>query len=337
MASKYIGALVDEYDNFFKEAVKKDAKGKALANQKELDEIKQERLDALKAKVSDLEIWEGVEIRKSSYRTKFVNGALMSSPIIMGEYLIYKLGKWVYERMAYGDKKEEEIPLSPFPIANPVVTHFHPVAFVEQMRRMSVDRAPWVEIAINEWNLYKGVRQTESPLKEQIYKYFDSSSYPSGTNKTNWCAAFVNWCFEETKEYKGTNPIANVAAYDWLPPSSAKELRDDVDGWKEGIKLDSVDEAFVGAIIVFSHSHVAFVVGQTEDKKSLIYLGGNQSDGAPNDGKGKRTICTNPKLKTGFNSSFWLIKPKNYKVVGKTHLPIISSEGAELSYEDTHS
>ncbi|PKQ63818.1 hypothetical protein BZG02_07275 [Labilibaculum filiforme] len=79
--------------------------------------------------MSDLEIWEGVEIRKSSYRTKFVNGALMSSPIIMGEYLIYKLGKWVYERMAYGDKKEEEIPLSPFPIANPVVTHFHPVVF----------------------------------------------------------------------------------------------------------------------------------------------------------------------------------------------------------------
>jgi predicted chitinase len=38
--------------------------------------------------------------------------------------------------MAYGDKKEEAIPLSPFPIANPVVYHFHPVAFVEQMRRM---------------------------------------------------------------------------------------------------------------------------------------------------------------------------------------------------------
>ncbi len=134
--SKYIAGLVDEYDNFYKEAVKKDAKGKALANQQELDEIKQERLDALKAKVSDLEIWEGIEVRKSSYRTKFVNGALMSSPIIMGEYLIYKLGKWVYERMAYGDKKEEEIPLSPFPIANPVVSHFHPVAFVEQMRRI---------------------------------------------------------------------------------------------------------------------------------------------------------------------------------------------------------
>ncbi|PKQ63030.1 hypothetical protein BZG02_09670 [Labilibaculum filiforme] len=89
--------------------------------------------------MSDLEIWEGVEIRKSSYRTKFVNGALMSSPVTFGGYLIYKYGKWVYERMAYGDKKKEEIPLSPFPIDDPVVTHFHPVAFVEQMRRMGDD------------------------------------------------------------------------------------------------------------------------------------------------------------------------------------------------------
>ena len=68
-------------------------------------------------------------------------------------------------------------------------------------------------------------------MKEQIFKYFDESSYPSGTNKTNWCAAFVNWCFEQTDEFKGTNPVANVAAYDWLPPAKAKSLRDDVDGW----------------------------------------------------------------------------------------------------------
>ncbi|PKQ63034.1 hypothetical protein BZG02_09690 [Labilibaculum filiforme] len=49
----------------------------------------------------------------------------MSSPVIFGGYLIYKYGKWVYERMAYGDKKEEEISLSPFPIANPVVSHWN--------------------------------------------------------------------------------------------------------------------------------------------------------------------------------------------------------------------
>ncbi len=234
------------------------------------------------------------------------------------------------------DEKElPEIKLQEFS-SDSLVYYFHPVAFVEAMRRMSENIAPWVTIAIREWNKYKGVRQTESPLKQQIYKYFDSSSYPSGTYKTNWCAAFVNWCFEQTEEFRGTNPIANVAAYDWLPSVLAKEHRSDIDGWKNSVKLESVKDAFVGAIIVFSHSHVAIVVGQSEDRKSLIYLGGNQSDGAPNDGKGKRTICTNPKLKSGFNSSFWLVKPKDFKISCNPYLPVLSADGAELSYEDTH-
>ncbi|WP_161636324.1 hypothetical protein [Saccharicrinis fermentans] len=60
----------------------------------------------------------------------------MTSPIAIGTYLTYKFGKWVYEKMTSEDEPEQEIPLSPFPIANPVVYHFHPVAFVEQMRRL---------------------------------------------------------------------------------------------------------------------------------------------------------------------------------------------------------
>lgn len=87
-------------------------------------------------------------------------------------------------------------------------------------------------------------------MKEQIFKYFDESSYPSGTNKTNWCAAFVNWCFEQTDEFKGTNPVANVAAYDWLPPAKAKSLRDDVDGWINGVFSRQSNPAPTGWVLL---------------------------------------------------------------------------------------
>ncbi len=92
----------------------------------------------------------------------------------------------------------------------------------------------------------------------------------------------------------------------------------------------------MGAVIVFSHSHVAFIAGQSKDKKSLIYLGGNQSDGATNEGPGKRTICTNPKSKSGFNTKFWLVKPKNHPLNSNKELPVISSGGKELGYKETH-
>ncbi len=222
------------------------------------------------------------------------------------------------------------------------VYHFHPIAFVEQMKLITAPTIPpWMEYAFQELNSFKGVRQNESPLKEKIYEYFDSSSYPAGTYKTNWCASFINWCFEQTNKYKKTNPKANVAAFDWLTPSLAKRKRkevqdlEDVDGWINGELVRNIEDAFLGAVIVFNHSHVAFVVGQSADKKDLIYLGGNQSDGATNDGPGKRTICTNPISKSNINKSFWLSKPKRFKIPS-LELPIVSADGGELGYEDTH-
>ncbi|WP_200871477.1 hypothetical protein, partial [Saccharicrinis fermentans] len=135
-SGQYLSPLIEELDQFYEKALKKDADGKELENQQELDAIREERKEAFKAKVEQLALWEGIEARKSSYRSKWVNGALVTSPITMGPYLAYKFGKWVYEKMTSEDEPEQEIPLSPFPIANPVVYHFHPVAFVEQMRRM---------------------------------------------------------------------------------------------------------------------------------------------------------------------------------------------------------
>ncbi len=69
--------------------------------------------------------------------TKWVKGDLVTTSVITGAYLSYKLGKWVYEKITNSDEPEQEIPLSPFPIEQPVVYHFHPVAFVEQMKKIN--------------------------------------------------------------------------------------------------------------------------------------------------------------------------------------------------------
>ena len=200
----------------------------------------------------------------------------------------------------------------------------------------SKGKAPWMPFAIQELQTYGGIRQTESPLKERIFEYFEKSSNTRGTNTTRWCASFVNWCFYQAG-YTKINPNTNVAAFDWLPPSESKKKRSDVDGWVEGELITDIKDVFVGAVIVFSHSHVAFVLGETKDGKSFIYLGGNQSDGKKGDGSGRRTICTNPISKSEFNSKFWIVKPKDYTPSEKEKiLPKISPDGKELDYSTTH-
>jgi len=65
----------------------------------------------------------------------------------------------------YGDKKEEEIPLSPFPIANPAVYHFHPVSFVQQMMRME-DSDPNVIYINRKWEKWTGINESSATFSE---------------------------------------------------------------------------------------------------------------------------------------------------------------------------
>ncbi|WP_227625535.1 M23 family metallopeptidase [Geofilum rubicundum] len=102
------------------------------ARKQELETLKKERMAAFEAKVKQLAIWEEIESRKGSYASKFVKGALLTNPLTTGGYLTYEGVKWLYRKF----RSDEEIPLSPFPVNNPVVYHFHPIAFVEGMRRM---------------------------------------------------------------------------------------------------------------------------------------------------------------------------------------------------------
>jgi hypothetical protein len=286
-----------------------------------------------------------ININQEPWVTKY---GYASNPTYMleeGEYV--KRKKWVYTRQKFEQRWGFVNGKTIVKDVTDVLMRDHynkgkPNVFVgkcenvKEEKKESEQTAPWMPFAVEELKTYGGVRQTESPLKERIYTYFDESSMPSGNNKTYWCGSFVNWCFEQVEDYKNTNSIANVAAFDWLPKVEAKKQRKDVDGWTNSELVSSIDDVFYGAVIVFSHSHVAFVCGQSKDGKSLIYLGGNQSDGKPNDGKGKRTISTNPILKSGLGTKFWIVKPINYSPTSKEkELPKVSADGKELTKETT--
>ncbi len=136
--------------------------------------------------------------------------------------------------------------------------------------------APWMKFAMEEYENYKEFKENESPLKEKIIDYYHKSTVLGnihyGTDKewteqVSWCASFVNWCFEQTDNYKGTNKKPNAfynsKAYAWKH-----------ENWEHGEKT----EPFYGAVIVTNFSHTGFVVGKTESGR-IVILGGNQ-DGA---------------------------------------------------------
>ena len=288
-------------------------------------------------------------INKEPWVTKYGYSSNPSFMLETGEKK--KRKKWVYTKQQYEDRagfeggktyiwevekvlREEHYDEGKLNVFNGVCEENKEKK--EEKKTTTDERAPWMKYAVGELKSYGGIRQNESPLKEKISKYFDLSSLPSGNYSTYWCASFVNWCFEQTKDYKETNSMTNVAAFDWLPPEQAKLKRKDIDGWKKGELIDSIEDVFYGAVIVFSHSHVAFVMGETEDGKSLIYIGGNQSDGQRGDGPGKRTISTNPILKSKFGKTFWLIKPKGYSVSeNEKKLDKLTTNGKELDKSST--
>ncbi len=247
--------------------------------------------------------------------------------------------KKYYEDISFYDELNgiEKLP------SKDAVYHAHPARFLAHLDFLSSGfGAPWVPFAWGEYKKYTKIRAPNSPLREKISEYFDETSFSQGTYANNWCGAFVSWCFAQT-EFKGSNVSGAGAAFDWLPPSMSKKHRTDVDGWLNCELIDNLDDVFVGAVIVFNHSHVAFVVGQTETGNSLVYLGGNQSDGykvagnlSLSDGSGRRTICTNPISKKKFNKKFWLTRPRNYKPKGfEKTLPVISADGTILDRNTT--
>ena len=189
-------------------------------------------------------------------------------------------------------------------------------------------KAPWIQNAFYEFNEYGNYTADQRELKERIDFYFD----PNQASYNLWCAAFIHWCFLNTIDYRDTNTSSWAAAFDWLTPAQSRE-KGKGNGWPDGEIITNTSDAFIGAIIVFSYSHIAFIIGETFDGESFVYLGGNQGGL----GSGKRKITKNSKKKSEINNSFWLMKPKKYTpTLEEKQLPKLNVVGTELGYSDTH-
>lgn len=170
------------------------------------------------------------------------------------------------------------------------------------------EEAPWMKHAMSEYNTYKDIEEKTSPLKERIQTYFSTTNAKTGKYTSPWCGAFVNWCFEQTDEYKGTNSGLTALAFDWGDKGNAKAKtsRHKPDGWENG----ETCQPFYGAVIVLNYSHVAFIVGKNSKKNKYVYIGGNQGG----DKSGTQKIQFGS---VTIGKEFQIMKPKKYIVTSE--------------------
>ena len=135
---------------------------------------------------------------------------------------------------------------------------------------------PWMKVAWEEYEKYKGKHNKQSPLKERICDYFNNSNYKAGTNETSWCAAFVTWCLNKSSpSYEEPKGDGDVKARAFTPKGKYKEY------YWEKAKVTNNNKPAYGAIAMIrwdttGTEHVAFVIGKTKTGR-IALLGGNQS------------------------------------------------------------
>ncbi|GAF05860.1 hypothetical protein [Saccharicrinis fermentans] len=128
---QYLSSLMNQVTGVFDEGIKLESDD---TRKQALEELKTERLDAFEAKVCQLYYWQDINIPAlESKPINFVEGAFTTQQTT-GKYLKFEDSSWVSKT---DSSNESPVDLVAFPIDNPVVYHFHPVAFVEQMRRIN--------------------------------------------------------------------------------------------------------------------------------------------------------------------------------------------------------
>ena len=175
-----------------------------------------------------------------------------------------------------------------------------------------LERAPWMDIAIQEAIKSNGSMESENPLYSMIkdgYHKFAGESDPIGTP---WCASFASWCLNESGVSVPKTNRASSQAFIWFAGKNYRKITE------EELKKGYI----YGSIVVFtnfsdkSRGHVGFLMGMTKDGLYLV-LGGNQG-GTTDNGTQKITISSfGTKTKTKYLNGFYipidyLIKDKDY-------------------------
>lgn len=138
------------------------------------------------------------------------------------------------------------------------------------------DMPPWMKIALEEYAAYDGKHNGQSPLNERIHEYFDNTVYTTGTNKDNWCAAFVTWCLNKsTPSYTAPTSYGAVRARAFTPQGRYQADHH----WEAGTETKNGEPAYGATVMITwdgGGDHVAFVIGKTSTGRIAV-LGGNQS------------------------------------------------------------
>lgn len=123
--------------------------------------------------------------------------------------------------------------------------------------------APWMITAMNEI----GQKEIPGPIKAnpRVMEYHKAAraTWIKGDSEKGeaWCASFISWVMRQ---------------HGYMPPKEAYRAK----SWKDFGR--SVTKPTYGVIAVKKRGggsgHVAFVVGKSQDGKSLYMLGGNQKD-----------------------------------------------------------
>lgn len=158
-------------------------------------------------------------------------------------------------------------------------------------------KAPWMVFAMNEigQKAFKG-----NANNERITEYFNSSTNGQGSNEeTNWCGAFVSWCF---KKASYTPPPLSCRAAMWQFWKKSKPI------YGSAAVIDWGNNDFAKANgkngAVGGDGHITFVIGISNDKKYYYCIGGNQGGT-----KGARQVSISKYPKAVID---WFVIPPNY-------------------------
>ncbi|WP_146106116.1 TIGR02594 family protein [Apibacter adventoris] len=185
---------------------------------------------------------------------------------------------WLQAKMLNGYPKGQKLETNPngwatrkkaFDILKNEVFEFDKRCKGNEELEFTGDRAPWMNVAIQEGIKYKNCNEKQEPLKAKVSNYHKVIAGQNWSSKIAWCASFANWCIKETKQYSFVNSAGSLSI------STSSQFK-------------KIDKPIFGALVVFKnykqsngkgcgHGHVTFLFGKTKDGK-LICLGGNQGD-----------------------------------------------------------
>ncbi len=122
-----------------------------------------------------------------------------------GGYLIYEGVRWVLQQATPESASEKSFKLIPFPVSNSVVYHFHPVAFVEQMKLLfSCCKADW------SFDKIKAIAYLSSD--NNINKHLSGINKAFQDNEINTCLRRIHFLAQVLLESGGLQYTREIGA-----------------------------------------------------------------------------------------------------------------------------